>query len=200
MCHIKLAFFLERSGQRVLDVGCGRGTYIKALMDKGKCVLGIDNNRELVRYAQKKIKGDYLVGDVYHLPFKETSFETATVGDLLEHLENDVAALKEISRVAPKILVSFPRVELIEHDPTHLRMYNRELLMKTVYNAGLHCDAIINWFPSPYAFLRVLAKMIAWLYPSGFLCEISSSAKKTETSRAPRKKSKTANLNEGRLR
>uniref|UniRef100_A0A6H1ZKX0 Putative methyltransferase n=1 Tax=viral metagenome TaxID=1070528 RepID=A0A6H1ZKX0_9ZZZZ len=48
----------------------------------------------------------FVQGDAHNLPFKDNSFDTAVMGDILEHLENPLQALKEAHRVAPKLVLT----------------------------------------------------------------------------------------------
>lgn len=43
-----------RSGERILDVGCGEGTLTKRLIERGAIVLGIDNSAEMIAAAREK--------------------------------------------------------------------------------------------------------------------------------------------------
>jgi SAM-dependent methyltransferase len=170
ICHIKAHFFLNHSGERVLDIGCGKGTYLKFLHENGKDVIGLELDPRLSRIARNF--GEVILGDVQHLPFREACFDTALLGDLLEHLEDDVEALKETSRVLRgNLLLSVPRVELRGHDPTHKRLYSQEKLLSAIQASGLTCTKVQKWFPSPKRFLTVFAKAFASIYPAGFLAE-----------------------------
>jgi SAM-dependent methyltransferase len=170
ICHIKAQFFLNQSGERVLDVGCGEGAYLKFLHENGKDVIGLELDPRLSRIARNF--GEVVLGDVQHLPFREACFDTALLGDLLEHLEDDVKALKETSRVIRgNILLSVPRVELRGHDPTHKRLYSQEKLLSAIQASDLTCTKVQKWFPSPKRFLTVFAKAFALIYPAGFLAE-----------------------------
>jgi len=169
ICWIKARFFLDRSGATVLDAGCGRGAYLKFLRERGKEVVGLELRPELAKIAKKS--GQVVVGDVLNPPFRSSSFDTILMGDVLEHLEDDAAALRRAMQIAKKnILVSVPRVELRGHDPDHKRLYSIERLRDLARNLRLECE-IVKWFPSPRKFLELPAKIIALVYPSGFLAE-----------------------------
>jgi len=82
----------------VLDVGCGRGDFCAALLEKGYEVTGIDIN--YLRAKQASGLADVSVGDCRALPFKERSFDIVSIMQVLHHIEKPEAALDEISRVA----------------------------------------------------------------------------------------------------
>lgn len=131
-----------------LDLGFGSGIYTKHLSDLGHQVTGVDNQKKFVAEASKKYPEiPFLLGDASQLPFKKNTFETAIAFDILEHLD-DAKVLKEISRVASRIIFSVPleNQEILlryglshSHylDNTHLRVYSlkalRQLLSSLSY-------------------------------------------------------------------
>lgn len=54
----------KKSGNHLLDLGCGPGLYTSLLADKGYIVTGVDFNRASIEYAIEKPKGiEYIMGD-----------------------------------------------------------------------------------------------------------------------------------------
>ncbi|QUH05439.1 methyltransferase domain-containing protein [Saccharopolyspora erythraea] len=96
-----------RSGQDVLDVGCGPGTItvdLAGLVGPGT-VLGVDNVDEPLRTARAEAEARgtanvaFRTADVYHLPFPDDSFDVVHAHQVLQHLTDPVAALREMRRV-----------------------------------------------------------------------------------------------------
>ena len=93
-----------RSGLSVLDVGCGPGTItadLAALVAPG-AVLGIDTSDQVIAEAAALGGGDNLafaVGDVERLAFADDSFDVVHAHQVLQHLADPVAALREMRRV-----------------------------------------------------------------------------------------------------
>jgi ubiquinone/menaquinone biosynthesis C-methylase UbiE len=77
----------------VLDIGAGDGLITFLLGAKG-----IDNEQSGVDIARSK-GVDVVLGDVYNIPFKDGEFESVTMIDVLEHLEDPIKALQEVKRV-----------------------------------------------------------------------------------------------------
>lgn len=112
----KRAFFILQAmkyykPKKILDVGCGRGFYLKALslFKFPKEIHGIDINKDYLKVA-KNICNDNRVfiqqANIYSLPFPNNYFDFIIASEILEHLKNDIAALLEIKRVLkPKGLV-----------------------------------------------------------------------------------------------
>lgn len=80
----------------VLDVGSGRGTWLKKLVDKGYRVLGVDYVHQIVDRANKDLKDQglgararFVVGNALDIPFTDSSFDAATDIGLLQHLRAD---------------------------------------------------------------------------------------------------------------
>lgn len=92
-----------KKGDRVLDVGCGRGFYVNSISClEGVEVVGVDLNKEYLNQAKKLIKKNNVqleVADVTKLPFEDNSFDKVIASEILEHLGDDNLALKEIYRV-----------------------------------------------------------------------------------------------------
>lgn len=103
------AFFLPhlRSGNRVLDCGCGPGTITAGLADfvKPGQVTGIDLAVTQIALAktycvEHSINNvDFVTGDIYNLQFEDHTFDAGFAHAVFEHLAHPVKALCEIHRV-----------------------------------------------------------------------------------------------------
>ena len=93
-------------GRRLLDVGCGPGTItaeLAALVAPGE-VVGIDASAEVVARAgelgnSRAPNLRFEVGDVYVLGWPDASFDVVHAHQVLQHLSDPVAALREMRRV-----------------------------------------------------------------------------------------------------
>ncbi len=70
------------SGQRILEVACGRGGYVKELASAGALVTGCDFSYEALRIGHEKLLGAgdrglamFVQGDAQALPFADESFD-----------------------------------------------------------------------------------------------------------------------------
>ena len=97
------------SGSNVLDLGCGDGTLMKMLKDKGVFVSGIDINEDnIVKCLEKGlsvIQGDIDKG-LHEYPDK--SYDYVILNQTLQSTEKPDYVIKEMLRVGKKIVVSFP--------------------------------------------------------------------------------------------
>lgn len=82
----------------ILDVGCGTGATTRFLMRYGEAI-GIDLSEKALRFCRNRGLSYLCQGDALALPFSQDSFDILSALDLIEHLEDDRAALKEFWRV-----------------------------------------------------------------------------------------------------
>lgn len=90
---------------RVLDVGCGNGRHMKALLRSGQRAVGVDFSRRLLVIGRAELgtpDASWVEAQAGLLPFREDSFDAATCIAVLHHLptEDDrLAAIEEVRRV-----------------------------------------------------------------------------------------------------
>jgi len=98
------AYLLPRlqPGLRLLDVGCGPGTITADFARRlgPGLVCGIDAAPDIVDAARRDHPDvEFAVGDVYRLAFDDASWDVVHAHQVLQHLADPVAALKEMRRV-----------------------------------------------------------------------------------------------------
>ncbi len=85
---------------RVLDDGCGIGTYVRKLRELAASVCGLDYERARVAEAARGLKQPWLVcGAGEHLPFAAAAFDLVLSNEVIEHVVDDRAAVAEMARV-----------------------------------------------------------------------------------------------------
>jgi len=93
---------LEQVEGSVLDIGCGGGMLTRVFKECRPDLVfyGCDVSRPaLVRARLLSSNIEFVHADVYHIPFEDHSFDAVIALDILEHLDDPVAALEEIRRV-----------------------------------------------------------------------------------------------------
>jgi SAM-dependent methyltransferase len=96
------------AGQRILDVGCGSGAFIRRAAKHGATVSGLDAATGLVTIARRRVpSADLRVGDLESLPYDDATFDIVTGFDAFSYAADPVAALTEAHRVLkPRGLVA----------------------------------------------------------------------------------------------
>ena len=93
---------LSSSSARVLDVACGTGDLSLTLFEiTGAGVVGTDFCRPMLDIAAGKTSGRirFIEGDALDLPFRDGTFDVATIAFGLRNLSNVESGLAELSRV-----------------------------------------------------------------------------------------------------
>ena len=131
------------AGATALDAGCGAGLLLVEL-DRHAEAYGVDTDPEAVALAREAVGTDRVeLASLHALPFPDAHFDLVMSMDVLEHLEDDRAALRELWRVARpggRLLVSVPVFPSLfsSHDLSagHVRRYRRRDLVAVAREAG----------------------------------------------------------------
>jgi ubiquinone/menaquinone biosynthesis C-methylase UbiE len=99
-------------GSKILDAGCGPGEMAAMLMQRGYEVWGIDIAEPMIQHARERCRANrFRVGDIERIPFPDSTFDGVVCLGVLEYLDADAKALREIGRVLKpggKAVVSTP--------------------------------------------------------------------------------------------
>jgi len=191
MMTIDFARLRLEPGDRVLDLGCGNGRHLRATRRLPSVTgialdLGMDEVRAtvdammLMDTTSPRDGGSVagagpwmaVQGDTFHLPFADRSFDCVIASEVLEHLQDDRAAIAEMSRVLRTdgvLAVSVPRYapealcwalsrEYHSNDGGHIRIYRERTLRRRLAAHGYsifarhHAHAL----HSPFWWLRCL--------------------------------------------
>jgi ubiquinone/menaquinone biosynthesis C-methylase UbiE len=88
------------AGQRVLDLGCGTGVFLRAAADRGAKVVGLDAAEGLLAVARERVpEADLHAGDMQDLPFGDDGFDVVTGFSSLFFADDMTRALSEACRV-----------------------------------------------------------------------------------------------------
>jgi SAM-dependent methyltransferase len=174
-----------RAGHRVLDVGSGFGRHVYECARRGAHVVALDYAADEVVETRNtlaamvevgEITADKLIGvlraDARRLPFPDATFDVVITSEVLEHIQDDVAAISEMVRVlkpggrfAATVPAWMPEVvnwKLSDeyHAPKsvggHVRIYSRTELRAKLRAAGLEVDGYhrAHALHSPYWWLK----------------------------------------------
>jgi SAM-dependent methyltransferase len=161
-----------RSDLEVLDVGCGTG-YNLTLLQRYGHAQGVDMAPEALEFCRQRGLTNVTLHTAGELPFPDSSFDLLTAFDVIEHIEDDRAALLEFSRVLRPggwLLIYTPALPWLynEHDRIvhHKRRYRRAELREKLLGANYRLLqlAYSNMLVLP---LVLLARALAKLGPPG---------------------------------
>jgi SAM-dependent methyltransferase len=89
------------AGQRVLDLGCGTGVFLRAAADRGAQVAGLDASAPLLAVARERVpEADLQTGDMQDLSFRDDGFDVVTGFNSFFFADDMTRALSEAGRVA----------------------------------------------------------------------------------------------------
>jgi len=144
-------------GRRLLDVGAAHGYLAAELRQQGFQVTGIEADRVLGEEAAKHCDQFLLLDLDGPLPRFPEPFDVIVLGDVLEHLKDPLAVLRELSaslQTDGAVIISLPNVANIYVrlslllgrfdyqdrgilDRTHLHFYTRKTFRQFLLDAGL---------------------------------------------------------------
>lgn len=134
------------AGASILDAGCGSGRNMVELAHHGS-VTGVELSDVSVELARERDSGEVLEGSVMDMPIDDDTFDLVVSLDVIEHLDDDVGALRELRRVTRPggaLLVTVPAYQWLwsGHDEInhHRRRYDRASLLAAAGEAGWSCE------------------------------------------------------------
>ncbi|MEV0585744.1 methyltransferase domain-containing protein [Nonomuraea sp. NPDC050310] len=99
-------------GLRVLDLGCGGGRHAFEVLRRGADVVAFDMDQaelesvkamflamEEAGEAPRGASAETVHGDALEMPFEDASFDRVIAAEILEHIPDDMAAMRELFRV-----------------------------------------------------------------------------------------------------
>ncbi len=133
---------------RLLDIGCGTG-YLLAQLGALTEAVGLDLADEALAFCRARQLNRLVRGRAEALPFADGSFDIVTALDILEHLDDDLAALGEwwrVLRPGGHLVLFVPAYEFLwsgeDFVSGHRRRYRRGPLLARLRSAGFRvCKA-----------------------------------------------------------
>lgn len=157
----------ERPPLRVLEVGVGEGEVTARLRRRfnGASVIGADlpDPARPGEWRARGIVGMY--ADIAALPFRSGAFDLVMAIEVLEHVPDPAAALRELARVGGgHVVVSVPRepvwrvanmargryVSALGNTPGHIQHWSRRGFTRLV---GAHLDVVSVTSPFPWTMI-----------------------------------------------
>ncbi|WP_018157693.1 class I SAM-dependent methyltransferase [Demetria terragena] len=164
MITIDFDRFPVMPGISVLDVGCGQGRHSFEALRRGAAVTAFDSSESdladvKTMFGAMELEGEVAIGgqgqvrhgDARAMEFPDATFDRVIAAEVLEHIHEDVDAMREIARVTKPgglVAVSVPRWwpekvcwslsdEYHEVEGGHVRIYRQSQLTERLKSVGL---------------------------------------------------------------
>jgi SAM-dependent methyltransferase len=155
----------------LIDAGCGTGTFLEEM--SGHCrVLGLDAHDESVALARPRLEavgGGVLQTGLDRVDLPDGCAAVVTLLDVLEHLDDDGAALREMLRLVRPgglVVITVPALRWLWSDWDvalhHRRRYSRSELLRLVRRPGaevLRCTYFNTALLPPIALIRLWRRL-----------------------------------------
>lgn len=122
-----------------VDIGCGTGSNLRTLGSAGLYkVVGLDRSFYALSIAKRKVKLPLINGDINNMPIRLNSVGLIIAFDVIEHVDDDLNAIRELYQVLRKggiLILTVPAFNLLwgiqDVVTGHKRRYSRkEILVK----------------------------------------------------------------------
>lgn len=167
---------LRRHGKKegkgkLLDIGLGTGFNAQKFLEMGFDVDGLDPAPEAIEFAKKIAPAVGVIQSSFpSSQIPSDTYDVAVLLDVVEHLEDDATALREVHRLLKKggvAILTVPAFKFLwtKHDERahHFRRYRRRELERVIRAAGLEIELLsyYNFFLFPaIALVRFVTKAL----------------------------------------
>ena len=153
---------------RILDVGCGTGANLLMLSQYGEAE-GVDVSEDALAFCRERGLDHVKQGAGEALPYDDNTFDLVTAFDVVEHMDDDLAGLREMFRVlrpGGRALIFVPTFMFLwglqDDVSNHRRRYRLPELRRVLEQAGFEIErstyANITFF-LPILLIRKLMRL-----------------------------------------
>ena len=180
---------LPRQGQcRLLDFGCGNGSFLERMHRQGWQVLGIDVSEAAVEHLRGELGLPAVVGTLPHPELTPQSFDVVTMWQSLEHVHQPLEVLRharELLVPGGKLIASVPNIDSGPFRrfgpawyglelPRHLTHFSPGTLRRMCQRAGFNVQSVRmvrhnSWLRASaraarvdWLTLRPLCRLVTW--------------------------------------
>jgi SAM-dependent methyltransferase len=135
---------------RLLDLGCSTGQFLDTMRRKGWEVVGVELSETAASYARESFELNVHSGTLESAQLEDKSFDVITMWDVLEHVVDPAATLREAHRLLKEdgwLIASTPNPESVEarlfganwigwDRPRHLYVFSQDVLKRYLTETG----------------------------------------------------------------
>ena len=151
--RIVLARLATSGNTRLLEIGCGTGSFIQQIAENENLeITGSEIYLKGLLYAKKNLPHvNFIQFDITHGTFGE-EFDLIVAFDVIEHIENDVAAISNISKMLHKggsLILTVPQHMFLwsrlDEIVKHKRRYSRRELITKLKRNGFDIEYVTSF-------------------------------------------------------
>lgn len=162
-------YISSNNRSKVLDFGCGTGSMLRYLKRYG-WVVGVDVETSALHFARQRGNANLVQMTADNLSFGNCSFDLICAFDVIEHLDDDLNALREFYRTCRDgghLILTVPAYRFLwgrqDEISEHKRRYTRKELRQKINASGFTIRKL-TYFNTllflPIAVIRMLGRMI----------------------------------------
>ena len=155
---------------RLLDVGCGNGSFLALMQSAGWQVVGIEPDPKAAKLASERLGVTVLSEQLCDAGFEDGCFDAVTLHHVIEHVHDPIGTMAECRRILKsggQMTIATPNLSSIAHrlfkadwrglePPRHLNVFSPRALTRAAEMAGLRAklvqtsarSAVGNWIES----------------------------------------------------
>jgi SAM-dependent methyltransferase len=164
----------------VLEIGCGTGNTLRVIRERfpQATLIGMDAFHSGLVHAKNRTNASVVEGRIEHLPFRKR-FALIAMFDVLEHIEDDVAALVAVHaslKTGGSLILTVPANPSLwsrfDEESQHQRRYTESHLGKALSAAQFRVEYVTHFmsvtYPALWAsrHLDQLVSAIGWKRPA----------------------------------
>lgn len=153
----------------ILDLGCGDGNTLHWLAPFAQTLLATDYSLLRIGRAQQQgLDVDFALSNIYQLPIADGSIDIVFFNHVLEHLQDEVAALREVKRILRNdgvLILGIPNEgswwwqHAYKRDPAslansdHVHFFTAQSVTSLLTSLGFGIDSVkhLGWGPPDWA-------------------------------------------------